>query len=574
MNSDEVRSEQWSLSDKTGSLREIFDAYCNCTITPSQQGDLDARLRTDPEAMNAFVLYVDLHARLRQWACRTKESLTANELGESGPHFRLRETTANPACISSDEDDMTTGPTPSLLVNSRSRFTFPQSISAVAASSVAGICFALGMMVMVAFYGIGGEWTETESARESESTVLPLARSLQDSDSMRPDQLGSEQQYVVRLIRSWKAKWAEPANGIDDFSKLRVGQILAADSGRIELYFATGARLVLEGPFRFEILGPRQGVMYYGKVVTGVSERSRGFSLVTSVGNVVNYGETVNLGNEFGLNVHRNGAADLVVFDGEVGIECVFDSSGARILQAKPGDPKLRLVAGQGVRIDSNGSRHRIVSIDSERFPRTILENSSPDRRKPVIAGVRDNIRSPSASSFYEIVRGGLCEDAVAYVDRNYEWNGIDASGMPAFLVGADYIKMFNNDKINDSYKLHVELSRPADLYVFWDRVRASPPTWLKESFKDTGFVIGLDEGPTRYSEYLDDQAKSIQVGPGVGVDHIFSVWHRRVLKAGTVTLGATEYPLHIRGASLSMYGVAAMPVPENILQKLKDLTL
>ena len=59
---------------------------------------------------------------------------------------------------------------------------------------------------------------------------------------------------------------------------------------------------------------------------------------------------------------------------------------------------------------------------------------------------------------YYEIVPGGMREDAVAFVDRDYQWNGVDAKGIPSYLVGGDYVKTFNDDKVAQNLVITVTL--------------------------------------------------------------------------------------------------------------------
>jgi len=132
----------------------------------------------------------------------------------------------------------------------------------------------------------------------------------------------------------------------------------------------------------------------------------------------------------------------------------------------------------------------------------------TPTGREPLISDVRDNIeRDPTMLSFYEIIPGGMAEDALAYVDRvAHQYNGVTAEGLPSCL-GADYVKTFNRDKYNRKLKLinsskdsersrlEVTLSAPAKLYVLFDN-RWPPPRWLTREFRDTGDDIGLDRGP------------------------------------------------------------------------------
>ena len=116
--------------------------------------------------------------------------------------------------------------------------------------------------------------------------------------------------------------------------------------------------------------------------------------------------------------------------------------------------------------------------------------------RPLIISSVRDNIKRPGTWSFYEIVHAGMQEDGLAFVDREFhQWNGVDASGMPAYLLGADYVRMFNDDKVDNSFEMYVTIDRPAMLYVFFDD-RLTPPKWLRDNFEDTGDNIGMDVGP------------------------------------------------------------------------------
>ena len=82
------------------------------------------------------------------------------------------------------------------------------------------------------------------------------------------------------------------------------------------------------------------------------------------------------------------------------------------------------------------------------------------------------------------------------FVDRPHEWNGLTESGMPSYLVGADYVKSFNDDKVAEDLRITVKTTAPVTLYVLLD-LRVYPPAWLTEAFTDTGDQIGIDEAPS-----------------------------------------------------------------------------
>jgi hypothetical protein len=121
-----------------------------------------------------------------------------------------------------------------------------------------------------------------------------------------------------------------------------------------------------------------------------------------------------------------------------------------------------RFRAGEAVHVNDDGTLSRIVDVRRTRF-----DGGGETQRQQVIAAVKDNYVREDFWSFYEIVPAGMDEDARAFADRPFhEWNGYEAKGMPSYLVGGDYVKTFNDDKITEDLVIDVNLSRPATLYV------------------------------------------------------------------------------------------------------------
>src|SRR5262249_14448522 len=152
-------------------------------------------------------------------------------------------------------------------------------------------------------------------------------------------------------------------------------------------------------------------------------------------------------------------ATDLVVFQGEVNMDYVTQDEGTTRRQ--------RLRTGQGMHLDERGTASRIVSITDQSYSDSPSRESS---RPPVITDVRDNIQR-DVLNYYEIVQEGMQEDAKAFADREeHEWNGATTDGMPSYLVGGDYVKTFNNDKVKRDIEITVTLDRPSKLYVLFDK--------------------------------------------------------------------------------------------------------
>ena len=194
------------------------------------------------------------------------------------------------------------------------------------------------------------------------------------------------------------------------------------------------------------------------------------------------------------------------------------------------------------------------------RSPISVIPNAPAAKgslRPPVITAVRDNIPR-SAWNYYEIVQCGMQEDAKAFADREeHEWNGVTTQGMPAYLLGGDYVKTFNNDKVKNDIAITVKLDRTAKLYILFDN-RIPAPAWLKKDFRLTGDEIGVDEGVyvvdgKLYSDH------HLGVGPGVSIDHVSTIWERDVKGPCCVKLGPTESTT----VDINMYGIVAVPVDD-----------
>jgi hypothetical protein len=142
------------------------------------------------------------------------------------------------------------------------------------------------------------------------------------------------------------------------------------------------------------------------------------------------------------------------------------------------------------------------------------------------------------------IVVGGLVPGALSYVDRSAFWEVI-----PAYLLGADYIKTENDDKLDGNVleQYSVTLGTSGYLHVFVDQRLGAPSasnllTWLTDSTVVTG-------GFSKSGNVV------LQDFPTFG-DFNFDVWSAFVTP-GTYNLGAQA------NASSSFYGIAATPIPE-----------
>lgn len=301
--------------------------------------------------------------------------------------------------------------------------------------------------------------------------------------------------------------------------------------------------VTIQGPAHFELIGTMRARLHQGRIKVRIDdERGHGFVLETPRGNVTD------LGTEFGVDVDDDSKTGVVVFEGEVDLTLPSqrELGGLRV---------ERLIQGDGLSVQHPDQLDRIMSIVTGNV--TTFQQQGEARlgtATAVIADVSDNIHSSGFKKFYEIVPAGLHEDALAYADRPaHDWNGVDAQGMPSYLIGADYVKPFNNDKMRGDVEISVTLASPARLFVFFDN-RVQAPDWLRADFHDTGKKLGLDVG--RYilngvEFFRADRAE----GAGISLDATFSIWEKEVQRPGVVRLGPNS-----GGSELTaMYGIAAV---------------
>ena len=352
--------------------------------------------------------------------------------------------------------------------------------------------------------------------------------------------------FVGVLSKAVGVRWAsEQPDGVP--ARLFAGQTLSLDEGYAEVTLLSGCTCALKGPAEIEIVSPMCVRAVKGAFWARVGEDAKGFVVETPAGKVVD------LGTEFGINIDSsNSTTDVVVFEGAVDLQremAAKDVPGPASTQ--PVVNITRLTSGEALRFESSGASQRIMTVCSEQYP--IVARSPAFAFRPTLIGsVTDNIRDPAENMYYQIVRAGLYDDSRVYVDRMHEWNGIDASGIPEILRGADYVKCFNSDKWSEQLEISIELVAPARLFVLFDE-RLPIPSWLSERFSKTDFVVGVDEGYP--ADHPAEQHNAY--GAGESIDTTYDIWQADILEPGVVTLGAlTKCTLEV-----SMYGIAAVPL-------------
>lgn len=140
---------------------------------------------------------------------------------------------------------------------------------------------------------------------------------------------------IAWLVNAQNCKWSEGEPAGD----MQAGKVLTLERGLAEVRFQCGARVVLEGPARLELLSGKSARLMCGKLTARVAAPATGFEVVSPQGKVID------LGTEFGIAVSEAGATEVYVFEGKVEAHATDNGKTAPVSLTQ--NQAARIVAGQ-----------------------------------------------------------------------------------------------------------------------------------------------------------------------------------------------------------------------------------
>ncbi len=319
---------------------------------------------------------------------------------------------------------------------------------------------------------------------------------------------------------------------------LMAGERVSIETGTCQVSLAKGVKLSFTAPASFTMVDAMHCRLWEGRLTADVPEAAKGFRVGTSHADIVDHGT------RFGVAASPETGTDIAVFEGRVDIASA--------------NQKRTLSVGRAASIAADGAMSRLQVVKPDTFESPA---DADGLLESTIISVSDNIRSAEEYGFYRIVPQGFGEDQPAYVDRDHQWNGVDADGLPDELIGGDYIMPFNSDKRVKEIRITLNLAREANLFILFDD-RAATPDWLRRDFVDTGKKAGQDEGGIVPGFKT---GKRTATGSGNSIDSVFSVWRRRAPVVGEVALKGLLGKEQRDGSGLpserSMYGIVIVPL-------------
>ena len=268
-------------------LTVLLDTYLDGALSTEQRAELEGILLASPVARAQFWVHASLHGLMREAA-----------------ELKWGKTLAEAEALGSP-----TGKPPESSAPGLRGLVFGRTWRWVGRAAV--VLVALGV---AAWLALRPRDVSKEPAPRAGSPAEPFAR--------------------VTLVAN--ARWSEPERGYQPGAGLSVGWVKLV-LGAAQLEFASGAKVILEGPVEFEIIGSSQARCRAGRISVQVSEASRGFQVNSPMVSVVD------LGTEFGLFVPEARPTEVHVFEGKVkaswgtGVQQSQVLSAGEALRVKPG---------------------------------------------------------------------------------------------------------------------------------------------------------------------------------------------------------------------------------------------
>jgi ferric-dicitrate binding protein FerR (iron transport regulator) len=183
---------------------------------------------------------------------------------------------------------------------------------------------------------------------------------------------------VAWLVNAQNCTWA----GGEPPTDLRPGKVIAIDRGLAEFRFQSGARVVVEGPARLELVSGTSARLHHGKLAARVSGKN-GFEVLSPQGKVID------LGTEFGVSVSDAGDTDVHVFEGRVEVVPAGAGAAVSLTQAQT----ARIAAGTVTVRPEAGPEGFIRAIVPPPVvtPRTVRLEFD----RPATDGIRDDAGAP-----------------------------------------------------------------------------------------------------------------------------------------------------------------------------------
>jgi hypothetical protein len=173
---------------------------------------------------------------------------------------------------------------------------------------------------------------------------------------------------LAKVVTLSDVAWFADSQPRHEGDGLQAGGSFAVAQGLVEIVFACGATVVLEGPATFEVIDGCMGKLDRGRLTATLDQPSGPFAIHTPTAVVTDRGT------QFGVEVDPSGKTDVRVFQGLVELVAL-----AALGTAEP----LRLSAGDAGEVDAAGRISRIDAPTSKKFVMSVPKRPPVKRALP-----------------------------------------------------------------------------------------------------------------------------------------------------------------------------------------------
>jgi hypothetical protein len=309
----------------------LTEAACAGSITEEQHEKLNALLASNDDAKLFYVTYLRMHGALL-WHCR--------DAGVQVPVLSA------PLVASPVFSPTPTGSTVSFFYGALGCVSSGWPMAYLLATVILGIGLAIGAVTYVS----------------QPMCVTAMARpAVERFPALMPTPKAAT---VGRITGIADCRPTDPKAAVTENAPVSLGQRYALASGLMEITYSTGAKVILQGPVKYEVESTNGGFLSLGKLTGSVAtEAARGLTIRTPTATVTD------LGTEFGVEVEASGATRSHVFKGEISV-----ATGAAASQRK----LVRLKVNESVFVDRSGNLSSRQGADADRFVRQLEFNPFP----------------------------------------------------------------------------------------------------------------------------------------------------------------------------------------------------
>jgi hypothetical protein len=246
----------------------LTNAVCQGTISKEEAQELESLLTADPRALEFYVDFLKINVEIL-WLLSIK------------PHSTMDSSPQAPPAPLTDAPERS--PTLSFFGDWANFFHHHSSLS---------------FMLLFVIFGMA---------------VLATTYWLSPSHS---NKVSAESDFVAQITATKGCQWSKAITPPTEWMQLQASQQLQLEKGMVQITYASGAVVLLEGPVSFTVGSPNSGFLSQGKLTARAdSENSRQFTITTL------NSRFVDLGTEFGVMIDDKGRAAVAVFAGKVHAE-------------------------------------------------------------------------------------------------------------------------------------------------------------------------------------------------------------------------------------------------------------